>query len=420
MLPDPTHPHPPHAGNTPSQSATAPRPWQRLGFHIWVAVVVTIALLTGLFGWLWNANTDHLPAPRAVLIRNEAGEVIGEAKSRPVRVPGQGMEFPVTMLDGSVLSVQLPPRPRNRGEPAPPRPWLRGPEALLWLLSIAAVAAAVGVYPIVRRLTQRLEALQTRVAQWGDGDLSVRIPETGSDEVALVAKRFNHAAERIEALVTSHRSMLANASHELRSPLARIRMAIELTAASPADMGMQEIRHSIHELDQLVDEILLASRLDARSSDMGPVEWIDMAGLASEECARTGADFQLASPHVTTDMPQVEGSARMLRRLIRNLLENARRYGGDDIQLTLTHRPGRCELTVSDHGPGVPEAYRLRVFEPFFRLPGASEREGGVGLGLSLVKAIAERHGGHARCESNKPHGARFVVTLPAGPGTPV
>jgi signal transduction histidine kinase len=418
MLPEPTRLLPPHTAESLPRKPAAPRPWQRLGFHIWVAVVVTIALLTGLFGWLWSTNTDHLPAPRAVLIRNEAGEVIGEAKSRPVRVPGQGMEIPVTMLDGSVLSVQLPPRPRNRGEPAPPRPWLRGPEALLWLLSIAAIAAAVGVYPIVRRLTQRLEALQTRVAQWGDGDLSVRIPETGNDEVALVAKRFNHAAERIEALVTSHRSMLANASHELRSPLARIRMAVELTAASPADMGMQEIRHSIHELDHLVDEILLARRLDARSSDMGPTEWVDMAGLASEECARTGADFQLLPPRPGGDLPQVEGSARMLRRLIRNLLENARRYGGDDVQLTLTHAQGVCELAVSDHGPGVPEAYRQRVFEPFFRLPGASEREGGVGLGLSLVQSIAERHGGQARCEPVQPHGARFVVTLPTSPST--
>jgi signal transduction histidine kinase len=187
---------------------------------------------------------------------------------------------------------------------------------------------------------------------------------------------------------------------------------------------------SIDELDQLIDEILLASRLDLRDANdspaLGPSEEVDLIGLAAEECARTGADLEIA-PGVSPLL--VPGHARLLRRLLRNLLENARRYGqppsgsaaGSDpppaVQLTLARRSsGRSAVAVvsmEDRGPGVPPGLRDRIFEPFYRLPGASEREGGVGLGLSLVKTIAERHGGSVRCEAREGGGARFVVELP-------
>ena len=110
----------------------------------------------------------------------------------------------------------------------------------------------------------------------------------------------------------------------------------------------------------------------------------------------------------------VEGDERLLRRALRNLLENARRYGGSEVSVALEHRQRGVEIKVCDRGPGVPEAYRERVFEAFFRLPGHGEREGGVGLGLSLVKQIAERHGGSARCEARDGGGSCFVLSLPA------
>ena len=246
----------------------------------------------------------------------------------------------------------------------------------------------------------------------------------GTDEVAFLAQRFNAAAERVQTLLQSHKTLLANASHELRSPLARIRIGLELLGRQAGDSPQRaEIARSIDELDQLIDEILLASRLDLRdandSAALGPTEEIDLVGLAAEECARTGADLDLAPG--TTPM-LVQGHARLLRRLIRNLLENARRYGRPatdaqqpaDVRLTLERAPdGAIVMAVEDRGPGVPPEHRERIFEPFFRLPGASEREGGVGLGLSLVRTIAERHGGRIRCEERAGGGARFVVTLP-------
>jgi signal transduction histidine kinase len=275
---------------------------------------------------------------------------------------------------------------------------------------------------VMRRLTLRLEALQRGVERWGAGDLSARVNADGRDEVAFLAERFNHAAERIETLMESHKSLLANASHELRSPLARIRMGLELIGADAASPQRMEISRSINELDQLIDEILLASRLDAKQADAEPFETVDLTGLAAEECSRVNAELQAElstglgiapSGHSLT----VQGSPRLLRRLIRNLLENARRYSNGDISLELAQiRVGIRQLAVvrvHDRGPGVPAGQRERIFEPFYRLPGASEREGGVGLGLALVKSISLRHGGTVRCEARPGGGASFIVELP-------
>jgi signal transduction histidine kinase len=245
--------------------------------------------------------------------------------------------------------------------------------------------------------------------------LSARVAEQGNDEVAYLAQRFNHAAEQVEQLVTSHKSLLANASHELRSPLTRIRMGLELMGDSPSPAMKAEISRSVGELDQLIDEILLASRLDAKEADLGTVEAVDLTGLASEECARVDAHLELGfEPHSIV----VPGVAKLLRRLLRNLLENARRYGTSDIEVQLSSLTENnrhwVRLCVCDRGPGVPPDLRERIFEPFYRLPGASEREGGVGLGLSLVRSIVQRHGGHVQCQDREGGGAQFVVMLPA------
>ena len=390
-------------------------------------MVVAVGLLTLAFGWLWRTTAEQAPA-REIFIRNEAGDVLGQTRQRPVRVPGQGVEFQVVMNDGGTLVVQIPPRPQRPGEGPPSRPWAwtRGPEGLLWSLGMVALAVAIGIYPVIRRLTQRLEDLRRGVERWGEGDLSARVKESGTDEIAFLARRFNHAAERVETLVKTHKSLLANASHELRSPLARIRMGLELMGVDKDSPQRMEISRSINELDQLIDEILLASRLDARNADAEPFEALDLTGLAAEECSRVNAELQAELETDTVSRSDiadsahsltVQGSPRLLRRLIRNLLENARRYSHGDVSLELAQqRAGtgqRAVIKVHDRGPGVPSAQRERIFEPFYRLPGASEREGGVGLGLALVKSISERHGGTVRCEARPGGGASFIVELP-------
>lgn len=394
--------------------------------RIWLAVVLAVAVLTLLTGWIMRITAE---APlREVLVRNAEGELIGEGRARlrppdglPVEAPpltapdmrhppghfGSGPEFMVRMHNGELMHVHLPRPPRSF--------WSRPPFGFAWTLGLIALAVALGTYPIVRRLTRRLENLQKGVEQWGTGNLSARVPEQGDDEVAFLAQRFNHAAEQIEQLVTSHKSLLANASHELRSPLTRIRMGLELMGDAPSPTMKVEISRSVGELDQLIDEILLASRLDAKEADLGTVEAVDMTGLASEECARVDAHLELGfDPHSIV----VPGVAKLLRRLLRNLLENARRYGTSDIEVQLSsvteNNRNWVRLCVCDRGPGVPPDLRERIFEPFYRLPGASEREGGVGLGLSLVRSIVQRHGGSVRCEDREGGGAQFVVMLPA------
>ena len=395
--------------------------------RIWLAVVLAVAVLTLLTGWVMRMTAE--PPLREVMVRNTAGELVGQGKARlrppdgfPIEPPplqgpdmqhppghfGSGPEFMVRMQNGELMHVHLPRPPHSF--------WSRPPFGLAWTLGLVALAVALGTYPIVRRLTRRLEQLQKGVEQWGTGNLSARVAEQGNDEVTYLAQRFNHAAEQVEQLITSHKSLLANASHELRSPLTRIRMGLELMGDSSSPAMKAEISRSVSELDQLIDEILLASRLDAKETDLGTVEPVDLTGLASEECARVGAHLELG---FTPQSIVVPGVAKLLRRLLRNLLENARRYGTSDIEVQLVpvteSARAWVRLSVCDRGPGVPPDLRERIFEPFYRLPGASEREGGVGLGLSLVRAIVQRHGGSVRCEDREGGGARFVVMLPAG-----
>jgi len=321
-------------------------------------------------------------------------------------------------------------------------PWLPGvPDGLglVLLLGLLFLGVAAGAYPVVRRLTRRLETLQRGVEAFGAGALHQRVPEDGRDEVAALGASFNHAATRIQALLRSHQSLLANASHELRSPLARLKMALAMLDETPAEQAAaraalkREIATDMAELDALVEEVLLASRLDA-SMALERRDRVELLAVVAEEAARVGAS-------AAGEDLAVPGDERLLRRALRNLFENAQRYGGTPIEATVQRVTGQgaaspqrasggrgsgrgagpglgpgagIEVRVCDRGPGVPEAWRERIFEPFFRLPGHAEREGGVGLGLSLVRQIAERHGGSVRCEPREGGGSCFVISLPA------
>lgn len=391
---------------------------RHLYVRIWLAVVAGVVILTLMANWIVReaaeAERERLaPVPRNVVVLDAQDRPIGSGKA--LRVPGQGLEFDVTLADGKAITLRVAPRDRPSGTGGF-APW-RTPFGLGWMIALVGIAVALGVYPIVRRLTQRLETLQRGVQRWGEGDLSVRVTEEGQDEVADLSKRFNASAERIEKLVRSHKSLLANASHELRSPLTRIRMGLELMGERPSPAARDEISRNIGELDQLIDEILLASRLDASEADMGTIEAVDLTGLAAEECSQVDAELDLVEGTDNAKLT-VPGVSRLLRRAIRNLLENARRYGAGEISVELGNANGFATVRVNDRGPGVPAALRERIFEPFYRLPGASERNGGVGLGLALVKSIAERHGGSVRCEERPGGGASFVIRLPVASGS--
>ena len=349
-----------------------------------------------------------------------------------VRRSAEGVKpFTYRFDDGRTLStMRFGPRARRAAEggeergrrgPNLAQPWpliapgLPRGTGLAIVLVVLFIAVAAGAYPVVRRLTRRLEALKQGVEQFGAGAFGQRVEVAGADEVAALANSFNVAAERIEALVHSHRSLLANASHELRSPLARMRMAVSmLDEATPEQRARlkTEIDKNVAELDGLVEEVLLASRLDVAEIALHR-DHVDLLAVAAEEAARVGGHVDGGRGVV------VDGDERLLRRAIRNLLENAQRYGGGDVEVVLARdaaaRGGaRVTVRVCDRGPGVPSEMRERIFEPFFRMPGHAEQTGGVGLGLALVKQIATRHGGSVRCEAREGGGSIFVMEIPA------
>jgi signal transduction histidine kinase len=418
---------------------------RRLYLQIYLAFLGVLLL----FGVLVMMASLLLPVhPREHLHFDGMGAVLSEllpGPERPVHELQAAVEhlrrlLPVDLAvhsaDGTLLAAAGPPLP------APPphmaSGWLRasgaGPTLALALpdgrrvvarwqrshrpwgglgvLGLLALATALGTYPLVRRITRRLERLQTQVEALGAGDLTVRVEVEGRDEVAQLARSFNHAADRIARLVNAQRTMLASASHELRSPLARIRMAIELLPHDVRPELQVRLTHDIAELDTLIGELLLASRLDTLEH-LEHTEEIDLLALLAEEGARSTAE-------VSGTPVCIQGDPRMLRRLLRNLFENAQRYAaGSPIEASVVPlHPSGARLCIADRGPGVPEQERERIFAPFYRPSGMRERgDGGVGLGLALVRQIARHHGGDVRCVPRQGGGTCFEVTLYSVPG---
>jgi signal transduction histidine kinase len=270
------------------------------------------------------------------------------------------------------------------------------------LLGTIALVVAAGAYPMVRGLTRRLERLQTAVETVGAGDLAARVTVQGRDEVARLAESFNRAAARIEELVKAHRMLLANASHELRTPLSRLRLGIELLSQTGDSKYKAGLERDIGELDGLIDEILLMSRLGATPS-LQTREDVDLLALIAEEAAH----YDVAPQAVPA---RVQGDPMLLRRLVRNLLDNAKRHGAPPISMDLQVSAGRAVLDVMDAGPGIPEGERERVFDPFYKLQSNAK---GTGLGLALVRQIATLHGGTAAIVPRPDAASCFRVTLP-------
>lgn len=275
------------------------------------------------------------------------------------------------------------------------------------LAIVGAVVAcvALAMYPVVRRLTREFDALAASMQRFGDGDLAARAPVAGADEVARLGTTFNAMADRVGALLAAHSRMLANASHELRSPLARIRLALELHATTPSEALLAGIHRDCAEIDGQLEEILLASKLDT----VGRVvdEAVDLAALLAEESARVRVPFD-------AEGADVRGDPRLLRRALRNLLENAVTHGQAGVAAALLRDGTDAVVRVSDRGAGIPPAERERIFEPFYRPEQSRETGTGWGLGLALVRQIATQHQGTVRVLARDGGGCVFELRLPA------
>ncbi len=338
----------------------------------------------------------------------------------PIREPGSGAVVGMAQIAGR----------RHSGWPA----------ALFWpLLAVGAVLLAVAgvTRPLARRLSRPLERLAAAADRLGSGDLAARAPETSggrrrfrrgrrqADEIEALTRAFNGMADRLERLVRGQKELLANVSHELRSPLARVRVALPLVhGAGDAAARLADIESDLDELDRLIDDVLTGARLEA--TGLGPSRGpVDVAALLAEVAERARRDPATAGQAVETRVeggPAVVGDTALLRRALWNLVTNAARHGAPPIRVDARAAGPWVLLSVSDEGPGIAPSDRERVLEPFARVDRARTPDGaaaGFGLGLTLARHIAAAHGGGleigpARVTNGRDEGCRVALRLPA------
>jgi two-component system OmpR family sensor kinase len=295
---------------------------------------------------------------------------------------------------------------------------------LLVTLAVLAALAILGLW-IVRLGLRPLREIEATAAAITAGDLSRRVehadPQT---EVGRVGSALNTMLDRIEASDRRLRRFVADASHELRTPLAAVRAYAELfgrgAAARPADLerSMSGITREAERMSLLVDDLLLLARLDeGRPLERKPVDLAALVGEAVDAARVVEPDRPL---ELSAEPATVTGDEARLRQVVDNLLANARAHtaAGTPVSVELRRIDSRAELTVADHGPGLTEEQAARVFERFYRADSSRTRlSGGAGLGLSIVAAVTEAHGGTTEARPTPGGGATFVITLPLDAG---
>jgi signal transduction histidine kinase len=250
------------------------------------------------------------------------------------------------------------------------------------------------------------------------------VPEA-RDEVRTLAITLNDMLARLDAAQRRQRSLVSDTAHELRSPIASIRAQLEVALDHPGaqdwDQTGRDVLADALRLSSLAEDLLVLARLDEDQPRAASGKPVDLAALAAEEAGRSAGGRVPVTAQATGPVV-VTGEAEGLRRLLRNLIDNALRYATSGVEVSARREGTEAVLTVSDDGPGIRPADRERVFDRFVRLDNARTRDetqaGGAGLGLAIVRAIARSHGGSARLEAAEP-GLRAVIRLPAAPAQP-
>lgn len=438
---------------------------RRLRKRIWAHLL--LVLIVGIFasglvfttGW----RSAFIRSTGGRLARHVAAEVArhyddAPARARAVKRIADELDLDITVrtLDGAVVEIagaEFPPvagrevAALRRGELVlqhEPRFFVAAPVIVdgqvravvesspvyrafrmptLWrpLLTLAVLVLIAGVAsgPLARRISLPIERMTAAVRRFGEGDLSARVQPPPrwrrhhrGDELTELTRAFNEMADRIERLVRGHKELLANVSHELRSPLARIRVALELLPRDAANEArLRDVEADLGELDRLIEDVLTTSRLEAAGLPTHMAD-VDVGELFAAVAARAGHDPVTAGKTVTVGGGagvRVLADGALLKRALWNLVENAAKYGAPPIELDAARADGVVRLRVRDHGAGIPVEERERVFEPFYRADKArTPGQGGFGLGLTLARRVAEVHGGRITVE-----GATFTLEIP-------
>ena len=283
------------------------------------------------------------------------------------------------------------------------------------------------VWWLVGRTLRPVEGMRREAAVIGGGDLGRRVPvPAGGDEIARLARTLNAMLDRIETAVRRQQRFVADASHELRSPLARMRAELEVDIAHPAGADPGATHRSVLDetvgMQALVDDLLVLARHDAGAPASGPVDVVDLDEVVSGEVRRLRAEVRVEVDATGVGAAQVAGDRRSLGRALGNVLDNAARHARAHVAVSLVERDGTAVVTVTDDGPGIPAGRRDEVFERFTRLDGArAAGAGGTGLGLAIARDVVTDHGGTIEVDTDHRPGARLVIRLPladpAGPG---
>ncbi len=298
----------------------------------------------------------------------------------------------------------------------------RGPAEAKWIrLLVAVLVSGLVCYLLARYLTRPLENLRGATRSLAQGDLAARAGSSVTarrDEIGALGKDFDAMAERVEGLVTSQQRLLRDVSHELRSPLSRLQVALGLArkrAGSEVVPDLDRIELETERLNELIGQILTLTRLERElaaeqsvSAELGDIVG-DVVKDANYEAGASRRIVTLGSSLTVN----VQGRPRLLHSAIENVVRNALRYTaeGTAVEVSMSQSDGRVVISVRDHGPGVPEAALVHLFEPFYRVDDAREREGGgYGIGLAITERTIRRHGGAVRARNHP--GGRLLVKL--------
>ncbi|HKE99789.1 MAG TPA: HAMP domain-containing sensor histidine kinase [Actinomycetes bacterium] len=286
--------------------------------------------------------------------------------------------------------------------------------------AVTAILAAL-VWRLVGRTLRPVEAIRAEVAHMTGTDLCRRVPQPdGDDEIARLARTMNAMLDRVEDASDRQQRFVADASHELRNPLTRIRSALEVDLAHP-DTADRAVTHrglldETIALQRLVEDLLHLARSDA-GAHTARREPVDLDDIVFRDATRLRADGRVAVDVAAVSGAQVRGDPDQLARAVRNLTDNAARHARTMVTIALTEHEQAAVLSVADDGPGIPADQRQSVFERFVRLDDArTAATGGAGLGLAIARDIVRRHHGTISIDPDHHPGSRFIVTLPIAP----
>lgn len=282
-------------------------------------------------------------------------------------------------------------------------------------LFVTGLVLWMASHKIAGRLSRPMQELARVASALGAGNFAarVRLPRRHRfGETEALAVTMNDMAARIERHLREQRELLAAVSHELRTPLARIRLLTEMSRGSDAhnDKMLDDLDREVVEMDALVGDLLASSRMDFAVVSRRPLDAVEAASRALERAGADPAALVVDRPDAETGPIPVPADATLLGRALANLIDNARKHGGGVEALKVTRANGHVTFEVEDHGDGFIEGEESRVFDRFYR----RGEQGSLGLGLSLVKRIAEAHGGRAYAANRDQGGARVGVELPA------